>query len=65
MQMSQNMEAEQDKQSEEKTINFQIDEVLQIKGLYFKIVLIDVFTGKLGLKRISKEEALFLKKDNT
>ena len=47
------------------TVNFDIDEVLEIKGLYFKVVLIDAFTGALGLKRISKEEAGLLKEKFT
>ena len=47
------------------TVNFNIDEVLEIKGLYFKVVLIDGFTGALGLKRISEEEANLLKEKFT
>jgi hemerythrin-like domain-containing protein len=37
--------------------NFEIDEVIELKGHNFKVCLIDPFTGKLGLKFISKEEA--------
>ena len=30
--------------------DFKIDEVVEIKGFSFKIVLVDSFTGKVGLK---------------
>ena len=41
--------------------NFEIDEVIELKGHNFKVCLIDPFTGKLGLKFISKDEARILK----
>jgi len=41
--------------------NFKLDEVLEIKGFLFKIVLIDAFTGKIGLKQVSENEAQRLK----
>ncbi len=37
--------------------SFEIDEVVQLKGHYFKVCLIDAFTRKLGLKYISEKEA--------
>lgn len=36
---------------------FVLNEVVRLKGYYFKIVLIDGFTGKIGLKCITAEEA--------
>lgn len=39
------------------SVSFEIDEVLQIKGWYFKIVLVDAFTNKICMKRISEKEA--------
>ena len=39
-------------------VTFEVDEVLNLKGWFFKIVLVDAFTNKICLKRISKEEAL-------
>ncbi|OGW78360.1 MAG: hypothetical protein A2Z83_03850 [Omnitrophica bacterium GWA2_52_8] len=41
--------------------DFFIDEVVTLKGFLFKVVLIDAFTGKLGLKQISPKEAEILK----
>ena len=43
-------------------MGFEIDEVVVLKGHYFKVCLVDAFTGKLGLKFISKQEAESLKK---
>ena len=43
------------------SVNFEVDEVLEIKGWQFKIVLVDRFTNKMCLKRISQEEAAQLK----
>ena len=40
---------------------FRLDEVVELKGYFFKIVLIDGYTGKIGLKCITPEEAKFLK----
>lgn len=37
-------------------IDFKLDEIVRLKGCLFKIVLIDWFTGKIGLKLASKEE---------
>ena len=39
------------------TVNFEIDEILEIKGLLFKVVLVDAFTDKIALRRITAEEA--------
>jgi hypothetical protein len=44
--------------------DFEIDEVVEVKGVLFKVVLIDYFTDKIGLKCISKEEAVQLKRNN-
>lgn len=44
---------------------FKIDEVVEIKGFLFKIVLVDAFTGKIGLKQISPEEAKLLRKEKS
>lgn len=41
--------------------DFKIDEVVELKGHFFKIVLIDAFAGKIALKWISKQEAQQLK----
>ncbi len=38
-------------------VDFKVDEVVELKGLYFKICLVDGFTGKVGLKQISPAEA--------
>ena len=40
---------------------FRLDEVVELKGHFFKIVLIDGYTGKIGLKWITAEEAKWLK----
>ena len=53
------------KNSKNSTVSFDIGEVLELKGLYFKITLADAFTGALGLKRISKDEASLLKEKFT
>lgn len=34
-------------------VTFEVDEVLEIKGWFFKIVLVDAFTNKICMKRIS------------
>lgn len=39
------------------SVSFEIGEVLQLKGWYFKIVLVDAFTNKICMKRISEKEA--------
>ena len=46
---------------QKKLPDFEIDEVIKVKGILFKVVLIDYFTDKIGLKCISKEEAVQLK----
>ena len=48
------------KSTNQKPADFVLDEVVELKGFLFKIVLIDAFTGKIGLKQISKEEAELL-----
>ena len=53
------MKAHNEKPVENK--HFKVDEVLEIKGFLFKIVLIDAFTGKIGLKQIFEQEAQRLK----
>ena len=40
--------------------DFNLDEVVRLKGHYFKVVLIDGFAGKLALKWISVDEARIL-----
>jgi hypothetical protein len=40
---------------------FFLDEVFELKGHFFKIVLIDGYTGKIAMKCITPEEAEFLK----
>jgi len=47
--------------SEAQSINFQVDEVIKIKGMFFKVVLFDAFTSKVALKMISPDEAKYLK----
>ena len=59
------VQEDKDRPAEEKIVNFEIDEVLKLKGLYFKVVLVDAFTGKLGLKRISKDEAAALERGSS
>ncbi len=39
---------------------FNLDEVIRLKGHCFKIVLVDGYTGKIGLKWIAGEEAAAL-----
>ena len=39
------------------SVSFEVDEVIQLKGWFFKIVLIDAFTNKICMKRISEKEA--------
>jgi hypothetical protein len=41
---------------------FNLDEVILLKGHCFKIVLVDGYTGKIGLKWITAEEAGTLEK---
>jgi len=36
---------------------FKINEVVELKGFLFKVVLIDAFCGKLALKQIAPAEA--------
>ena len=48
-------------ENKEIPVSFGLDEVLEIKGWLFKIVLVDMFTNKMCLKRISQEEAAQLK----
>ena len=48
------------KSTNQKPADFVLDELVELKGFLFKIVLIDAFTGKIGLKQISKEEAELL-----
>lgn len=36
---------------------FNVDEVVRLKGQCFKIVLVDGYTGKIAMKWISPEEA--------
>lgn len=43
------------------SVTFKVDEVLDIKGWLFKIVLVDEFTNKICMKRISPEEAAQLR----
>jgi len=38
-------------------IGFEIDEILEIKGLVFKVTLLDPTRRKMCLKQISREEA--------
>ena len=45
----------------EKRADFEIDEVVKIKGFLFKVVLIDAFAGKIALKQISEKEAEHIK----
>ena len=47
--------------SEAQSVNFEIDEVLKIKGMFFKVVLFDAFASKIALKMISPDEAQHLK----
>ncbi len=58
------MEMEKMKKTKEaksqETIQFEIDEVLTLKGSHFKVVLVDSFVGKIALKQISPNEAAFL-----
>ncbi|MBI3315978.1 MAG: hypothetical protein HYZ87_03280 [Candidatus Omnitrophica bacterium] len=42
----------------EPSVSFEVGEVLELKGWFFKIVLVDAFTNKICLKRVSKEEAV-------
>lgn len=37
--------------------DFKIDEVVELKGHFFKVVLVDAFAGKVALKWISRQEA--------
>lgn len=51
------------KPTEAKPIHFEIDETLEIKGLSFKIVLIDAGAKKICLKQISEEEVSLLNEE--
>ena len=44
------------------TEEFNLDDVIRLKGHHFKIVLVDGYTGKIGLKWITAEEAAHLEK---
>lgn len=46
---------------EEEKIGFEIDEILELKGLLFKVSLLDPTRRKMCLKQISKQEAKMLK----
>ncbi|MFT5207604.1 MAG: hypothetical protein ACI9CF_001360 [Candidatus Omnitrophota bacterium] len=46
-------------------VDFEVGEVVELKGLFFKICLVDGFTGKVGLKQISPEEAKCLDEMNS
>jgi bifunctional DNA-binding transcriptional regulator/antitoxin component of YhaV-PrlF toxin-antitoxin module len=48
----------------EKGQDFEIEEVLDIKGFQFKVVLIDAFTGKIVLKQVSPKEVEQLKTEH-
>lgn len=50
--------------SGEAKANFKLDEVIELKGYLFKVVLIDALTGKIALKQISPAEAGELRREN-
>jgi len=50
---------------EDKKPRFDVDEVLTIKGLNFKVIFTDGFTGTIGLKYITEAEAKILKDAST
>ena len=39
------------------SVSFEVGEVVEIKGGLFKIVLVDLFTNKVCMKRVSEREA--------
>lgn len=41
---------------------FNLDEVVRLKGHHFKIVLVDGYTGKIAMKWITPEEAEVLER---
>jgi len=45
----------------EDEIIFDVDEIVEIKGLVFKVCLVDAGTRKMCLKQIFREEAKGLK----
>ena len=49
-----------EKTGSNRAADFKLDEVVRLKGHYFKIVLIDGFTGKIAMKWISADEARLL-----
>lgn len=49
--------------SEQTKANFKLDEVIELKGYLFKVVLIDAITGKIALKQISPAEAKILRQE--
>jgi len=51
----------EDKNIAQASQDFKINEVIELKGHYFKVVLIDAFTGKIAFKWIDKREAEYLK----
>jgi hypothetical protein len=52
---------EQMEQEMKAPVDFKVDEVLEIKGWLFKVTVVDAFTNKLCLKRISEREAAQLR----
>ena len=47
------------------TVHFDVGEVVEIKGWLFKIVLVDAFTNKICMKRVSPLEAQEIKAAST
>ncbi len=48
-------------ENKESSVSFEVDEVLEIKGWLFKVVLVDPFTNKICMKRVSDNEAAELR----
>lgn len=44
-------------ENKEAVVNFEVGEVVELKGWLFKIVLVDAFTNKMCMKRVSEREA--------
>lgn len=49
-----------DAQKSDKPLSFEVNEVINLKGYAFKVILVDYFTGVVSLKCITKTEAKHL-----
>jgi hypothetical protein len=51
--------------TKKRDVSFENDEIFVLKGIKFKVVMMDYFTGHLGLRAVSDAEAEALQKNKT